>query len=414
MGCSIEGSIRDRESLIEETGASSIQRLAGSARPRQLPPAGSSTQRSCFINPRYLGALAGHERTQSQTSGQRRASRRQGQGARRRQRERARLKQRGSRQPTGLEQEWAGYSSSVRERVSARGGRSSSPEESQQSVSHRIRSAPQLSRHDSDIIRRRRHIYSQERSDRDYPGTSQAGRAQEAPREVRRQPSPGQDIRRRKGITARTTPLASPEVGQAEFRSGKKRPHKECDDPPTVHSSSSSSYTNVMGSHQQSSSGGSSRSSSIAATYTNVNNPKERSYVPEMFGGEIRTVTDTPHISQNSLKDKTSKIQEKDSLKGTCTAETSEVGAVENPANPGPSSSDGNCFSEARSERPSSSHTQGKTSKTLSPDILHLLKGKDANTVTNILRTLSPFYPALQDVNLEILAQVLVNTGALD
>ncbi|XP_066435310.1 serine/arginine repetitive matrix protein 2-like isoform X2 [Eleutherodactylus coqui] len=216
MGCSIEGSIRDRESLIEETGASSIQRLAGSARPRQLPPAGSSTQRSCFINPSYLGALAGHERTQSQTSGQRRASRRQGQGARRRQRERARLKQRGSRQPTGLEQEWAGYSSSsVRERVSARGGRSSSPEQSQQSVSHRIRSAPQLSRHDRDIIRRRRHIYSPERSDRDYPGTSHAGRAQEAPREVRRQPSPGQDMRRRKGITARTTPLASPEVGRA-------------------------------------------------------------------------------------------------------------------------------------------------------------------------------------------------------
>ncbi|XP_066435338.1 uncharacterized protein [Eleutherodactylus coqui] len=199
----------------------------------------------------------------------------------------------------------------------------------------------------------------------------------------------------------------------SEFRSGKKRPHKECDDPPTVRSSSSS-YMNIMGSHQQSSSGGSSRSSSIAATYTNVNNPKERSYVPEMFEREMRTVTDTPHISQNSLKDKTSKIQEKDSLKGTCTGETSEVGAAENPANPGPSSSDGNCFSEARSERPSSSHTQGNTSKTLSPDILHLLKGKDANTVTNILRTLSPFYPALQDVNLEILAQVLVNTGALD
>ncbi|KAM5158098.1 uncharacterized protein ACMZJ9_009351 isoform 2-T2 [Mantella aurantiaca] len=63
---------------------------------------------------------------------------------------------------------------------------------------------------------------------------------------------------------------------------------------------------------------------------------------------------------------------------------------------------------------PSSSQTQRKTSKTLSPDILQLLKGKDANTVTNILKTLSPFYPALQDVNLEILAQVLVNTGALD
>ncbi|XP_072268122.1 uncharacterized protein [Pyxicephalus adspersus] len=65
-------------------------------------------------------------------------------------------------------------------------------------------------------------------------------------------------------------------------------------------------------------------------------------------------------------------------------------------------------------ETPSTSQPQRKTSKTLSPDILQLLKGKDANTVTNILKTLSPFYPALQDVNLEILAQVLVNTGALD
>lgn len=70
--------------------------------------------------------------------------------------------------------------------------------------------------------------------------------------------------------------------------------------------------------------------------------------------------------------------------------------------------------SSSSQESPSSSQAQRKTPKTLSPDILQLLKGKDANTVTNILKTLSPFYPALQDVNLEILAQVLVNTGALD
>lgn len=70
--------------------------------------------------------------------------------------------------------------------------------------------------------------------------------------------------------------------------------------------------------------------------------------------------------------------------------------------------------SSSLQETPSSSQGQRKTSKTLSPDILQLLKGKDANTVTNILKTLSPFYPALQDVNLEILSQVLVNTGALD
>lgn len=52
--------------------------------------------------------------------------------------------------------------------------------------------------------------------------------------------------------------------------------------------------------------------------------------------------------------------------------------------------------SSSLQETPSSSQGQRKTSKTLSPDILQLLKGKDANTVTNILKTLSPFYPALQ------------------
>ncbi|XP_066449366.1 uncharacterized protein [Eleutherodactylus coqui] len=259
MGASIEGSARDRESVIAETdssheeassgerplakvynptyraatgrsvrgpfstprsspspttGAASTQRLADSTPACQLPPAGSSTQRGCFINPRYLSAPAGHEGTQSQTSAYRSAGNRQGRGAKRRQRERARREQRGSRRSAGLEQGWAGYSSSFRERETARGRRSSSPEESQQSVSHRISSAPQLSRQDREITRRRRHIYAQERSDRDYPGTSQAGRAQEAPREVGRQPSPGQD-RRHKRVTTSSTPLATPEVGRA-------------------------------------------------------------------------------------------------------------------------------------------------------------------------------------------------------
>ncbi|KAM4705069.1 uncharacterized protein WCC33_009917 [Rhinophrynus dorsalis] len=69
-------------------------------------------------------------------------------------------------------------------------------------------------------------------------------------------------------------------------------------------------------------------------------------------------------------------------------------------------------------DRPSETETttcpRDKTSKTLTPDILVLLKGKDVNTVTNILKTLSPFYPALQEVNIEMLAQVLSQTGALD
>ncbi|MEE6510658.1 hypothetical protein FKM82_030686 [Ascaphus truei] len=56
----------------------------------------------------------------------------------------------------------------------------------------------------------------------------------------------------------------------------------------------------------------------------------------------------------------------------------------------------------------------GRTSKVLTSDLLELLKGKDVNTVTNILKTLSPFYPALQEVNLAIFAKVLVETGALD
>ncbi|NP_001121227.1 uncharacterized protein LOC100158299 [Xenopus laevis] len=81
------------------------------------------------------------------------------------------------------------------------------------------------------------------------------------------------------------------------------------------------------------------------------------------------------------------------------------------PADADPSSSTSNSC-----EQPSdaTSNTCGKTSKTLSPDLLKLLKGKDLSTVIKILKTIAPFYPALQEVNIEMFAQVLLHAGALD
>ncbi|CAN2391486.1 hypothetical protein PRIEUP_LOCUS1526, partial [Pristimantis euphronides] len=206
-----------------------------------------------------------------------------------------------------------------------------------------------------------------------------------------------------------------PESSSAsEFQSSKKGRYKKHDDFETMRSSSFS----YMGSPQHSSAEVfSSQSSSNVATYTH-HFPKEQSCVTDTFGEEIHIVKDVPQnslsqISVNYLS-KIEAVQEMEPLNNVGTANSSEVSASENTAIPGPSSSTSTCSSEPSSEQPSTSHAQRKTSKTLSPDILHLLKGKDANTVTNILRTLSPFYPALQEVNLEILAQVLVNTGVLD
>lgn len=203
-----------------------------------------------------------------------------------------------------------------------------------------------------------------------------------------------------------------PESSRAsEFQSIQKRPHREL---------ANFSTMNDMGSPQQSSTEvSSSQSSSIAANYTHISIPKEKSCVPETFGGEMQVVKDTPQnsISLNTLNDSHSKIEvvkEIKSLNDTTTAETADLGAEKHTTVPGLSSSTSSCSSEPSSQKPSSSHTHGKTSKSLSPELLQLLKGKDANTVTNILRTISPFYPALQEINLEILAQVLINTGALD
>ncbi|XP_040289890.1 uncharacterized protein LOC121002504 [Bufo bufo] len=202
-----------------------------------------------------------------------------------------------------------------------------------------------------------------------------------------------------------------PESSSAsEFQDRTKRQHQEHDNCATMHSSLF--YMNDIGLPQyRSAEVSSSYSSSIAATYTHFS-------VPETSGGELQMVKDTPpySVSENSLNDisKTETVQKTESPNYSDTAETSNVDADRNTAVPGLSSSTSDSSHEPSSEKPASSHSQGKTSKTLSPDILQLLKGKDANTVTNILRTLSPFYPALQEVNLEILAQVLVNTGVLD
>ncbi|XP_075171020.1 uncharacterized protein LOC142243229 [Anomaloglossus baeobatrachus] len=177
----------------------------------------------------------------------------------------------------------------------------------------------------------------------------------------------------------------------SEFQSTKRSNYKEHYNFPTMHSSSFSNM-NVMVSPQHSSAEvSSSHSSFIADTYSKSSVPNEKFCVSEIFGGAMQMVKTTPQnsVSQNSFYEDNSNI-----------------------ALPGPSCSSSSF--ETNSEMPSSSKSQGKTSKGLSPDILQLLKGKDANTVRSILRTLSPFYPALQEVNLEMLSQVLVNTGALD
>ncbi|CAJ0966276.1 unnamed protein product [Ranitomeya imitator] len=175
----------------------------------------------------------------------------------------------------------------------------------------------------------------------------------------------------------------------------KKSKNMEHYELPTMHSSSSN--INVMVSPQQSSSEVSApHSSSNADTYRKSSVPNEK--VSNTFGGEMQN-----SISQKRSYDNTSNIkpvQETKSLNDADRAKPFDLGAEENTAVPGPSCSTSNCSLEPSSETPSSSSSskpQGKTSNTLSPDILQLLKGQDASTVTNILRTLSPFYPALQD-----------------
>ncbi|XP_072008983.1 uncharacterized protein [Engystomops pustulosus] len=49
----------------------------------------------------------------------------------------------------------------------------------------------------------------------------------------------------------------------------------------------------------------------------------------------------------------------------------------------------------------------------LSPEVLQLLKGKDMSSIVHILKTLSPFYPALQELDLEVFAEVLSKTEAV-
>ncbi|KAM4689337.1 uncharacterized protein O3C94_007441 isoform 2-T2 [Discoglossus pictus] len=83
--------------------------------------------------------------------------------------------------------------------------------------------------------------------------------------------------------------------------------------------------------------------------------------------------------------------------------------------NPPPSTFSSASNSKQKSPEPQpTSSTSVKSSKSLSPDILQLLKGKDLATVTEILKSLSSVYPALQDVNIEMFATVLFQTGALN
>ncbi|MEE6510315.1 hypothetical protein FKM82_029829 [Ascaphus truei] len=62
---------------------------------------------------------------------------------------------------------------------------------------------------------------------------------------------------------------------------------------------------------------------------------------------------------------------------------------------------------EQASQESLSSNTGGSVSKTLTSDMLQLLKGKDVATVFKLLQSLSPYYPSLQGVDLAVFAQVL-------
>ncbi|KAM3928955.1 uncharacterized protein RB166_006787 isoform 2-T2 [Leptodactylus fuscus] len=55
-------------------------------------------------------------------------------------------------------------------------------------------------------------------------------------------------------------------------------------------------------------------------------------------------------------------------------------------------------------------HVSGRQ---LSPEVLQLFKGKDTTSIVNILKTLSPFYPALQELDLEVFAKGLSKNGAI-
>ncbi|XP_075068973.1 uncharacterized protein LOC142158670 isoform X2 [Mixophyes fleayi] len=157
--------------------------------------------------------------------------------------------------------------------------------------------------------------------------------------------------------------------------------------------------------------------------YTDSNFTGHKSYAPDTAGyGHMhveQTMEYSKYVSNSSLNDNSSNIEATSESEPPVAPDVtdakghSDIDEEKNTVVPDQSSSHTSSSHELASETPSK-HTHGKTSKTLSPDILLLLKGKDASTVTNILKTLSPFYPALQDVNLEMLAQVLVNTGALD
>ncbi|CAH2283713.1 Hypothetical predicted protein [Pelobates cultripes] len=60
----------------------------------------------------------------------------------------------------------------------------------------------------------------------------------------------------------------------------------------------------------------------------------------------------------------------------------------------------------------SSSNTLEHRPRTLTSDMLRLIKGKDVGTVLQILQHLAPHYSSLQDVDLELFAEILSQADA--
>lgn len=144
-------------------------------------------------------------------------------------------------------------------------------------------------------------------------------------------------------------------------------------------------------------------SSTLSAKSPSYSNASESIFfntladVYEPFQAEQNTEHSESFVSQISL-DRGNNIVDNVQLKPPAVSSDPEYKQQSDRANES-FDSDFNASSlhvNSTQETSCSSQAQSKTSKTLSPDILQLLKGKDANTVTNILKTLSPFYPALQ------------------
>ncbi|XP_066430936.1 uncharacterized protein [Eleutherodactylus coqui] len=183
---------------------------------QQHDGARSTSQRFCYVNPRFVEALSSGGGESSYSYVSRASKNRQGQGAKRRQRERAR-RERYQRRRDSEQARLAAEASGIR----ARAGRETvgegfrGPEQRHQTGTYRQADILPETQNTRDCIRHRRRDVTQERPELGHLGTTQETRARRAPHVNSRQSaalggrSPG-------GSPARSTPLATPEDRHAD------------------------------------------------------------------------------------------------------------------------------------------------------------------------------------------------------